>query len=29
LEGTYMATLQGVLEDGRKVDVKWTFEVKR
>ena len=28
MEGTYVATLQGVLEDGRKVEVKWEFEVK-
>ena len=28
LEGTYVARLQGVLEDGKKVDVKWEFEVK-
>ena len=29
LEGTYVASLQGVLEDGKKVEVKCTFEVKR
>ena len=29
LEGTYVATLQGVLEDGKKVEVKCEFEVKR
>ena len=29
LEGTYVATLQGVLPDGKKVDVKCEFEVKR
>ena len=28
MEGTYVATLQGVLEDDRKVEVKWEFEVK-
>ena len=28
MEGTYVATLQGVLEDGKKVEVKWEFEVK-
>ena len=28
LEGTYVATLQGVLEDGKKVEVKCEFEVK-
>ena len=28
MEGTYVATLQGVLEDGRKVEVQWEFEVK-
>lgn len=28
LEGTYVATLQGVLEDGRKVEANWEFEVK-
>lgn len=29
MEGTYVASLQGVLEDGKKVEVKCTFEVKR
>ena len=29
LEGTYTARLQGILADGQKVDVAWTFEVKR
>jgi len=29
LEGTYKVVLQGVLKDGQKVDVKWTFDVKR
>ena len=29
LEGAYVATLQGVLEDGKKVEVKCEFEVKR
>lgn len=29
LEGTYVATLQGVLPDGRKVEVKQEFEVRR
>lgn len=29
MEGTYTARLQGVLSDGQKVDVAWTFEVKR
>ena len=28
LEGTYVATLQGILEDGKKVEVKCEFEVK-
>ena len=28
LEGTYIATLQGIWKDGRKVEVKWEFEVK-
>ena len=28
LEGTYVATLQGVLEDGKKVEVKCEFVVK-
>ena len=29
LEGAYVATLQGVLEGGKKVEVKCEFEVKR
>jgi hypothetical protein len=29
MEGTYVVSLQGVLEDGKKVEVKCTFEVKR
>ena len=28
LEGTYIATLQGVTADGQKIEEKWEFEVK-
>jgi hypothetical protein len=29
LEGTYIATLQGRDADGKPIEVKWEFEVKR
>ena len=28
LEGVYVATLQGVDAEGKKIEVKWEFEVK-
>lgn len=28
LEGTYVATLEGVNDDGKKIEIEWEFEVK-
>ena len=28
LEGTYVATLEGVNGDGKKIEIEWEFEVK-